>query len=144
GIVEVETGESVNNMEALAQWAPLARMRAPFYLYVPSGSVEAARRLCQDNQIEVAEIWSYHTLGDQTRFTLVHRGARRMPAAGPRERRAQAARAPARRATRPAKTAFAKTTAVKKARAAGRPKPRREKAKPTKSARKRSRGKMRK
>ncbi|MBI3261669.1 MAG: hypothetical protein HYZ58_00790 [Acidobacteria bacterium] len=85
GIVEVETGESVNNMEALAQWGPMARFRAPFYLYVPSGSVEAARRLCSDNQIEVTEIWGYHSLGDQTRFALVHRGARQPSAAATRQ-----------------------------------------------------------
>lgn len=105
GIVEVETGESVNTMEALAQWAPMARFRAPFYLYVPSGSVESARRLCQDNQIEATEIWGYHTLGDQTRFALVHRGARQpTAAAGPRARRAaQAGRGSRRRAAAPKK-----------------------------------------
>ena len=26
-----------------------------------------------ENGVNVAEIWSYHTIGDQTRFTLVHR-----------------------------------------------------------------------
>ena len=35
-IVEVETGESVNHLEALAEWAHFARTRAPFHLYVPS------------------------------------------------------------------------------------------------------------
>jgi hypothetical protein len=73
GTVEVETAESVNHLEAMAQWAHLGRARAPFHLYVPAGSVEIARRLAQENQVNVAEIWSFHTLGDQTRFTLVHR-----------------------------------------------------------------------
>ena len=50
-VVEVETGESVNHLEALAQWAHFARLRAPFHLYVPSGMVDVARRLCEDNQI---------------------------------------------------------------------------------------------
>lgn len=72
-IVEVETGESVNHLEALAQWAPFARLRAPFHLYVPAGMVDVARRLCEDNQIVVNEFWSYHTIGDEVRFTLVHR-----------------------------------------------------------------------
>ena len=27
----------------------------------------------EDNQIHVAEIWSYHVVGDEPRFTLVHR-----------------------------------------------------------------------
>ncbi len=73
GVVEVETGESVNNLEAMAQWAHYARLRAPFLLYVPMGSVDVARRLAADNQIPVAEIHSYHQVGELMRFTLVHR-----------------------------------------------------------------------
>jgi len=73
GTVEVETAESVNHLEAMAQWAHLGRARAPFHLYVPAGSVDIARRLAAENHVNVAEIWSYHTIGDQTRFTLVHR-----------------------------------------------------------------------
>src|SRR5262249_53215631 len=72
-VIEVETGESVNHLEALAQWAHLSKLRAAFFLYVPAGMVDVARRLCDDNQIQVNEIWSYHTVGDQVRFTLVHR-----------------------------------------------------------------------
>src|SRR5262245_39286966 len=72
-VVEVETGESVNHLEALAEWAHFARLRVPFHLYVPAGMVDVARRLCEDNHISVAEIWSFHTIGDQVRFTLVHR-----------------------------------------------------------------------
>ena len=71
--VEVETSESVNHLEARAQWAHLGKARAPFHLYVPAGSVDIARRLATENHVNVAEIWSYHTIGDQTRFTLVHR-----------------------------------------------------------------------
>ena len=72
-IVEIETGESVNHLEALAQWAHYGRIRAAFHLYVPAGMVDVARRLCEDNQIHVAEIWSYHIVGDEPRFTIVHR-----------------------------------------------------------------------
>ncbi len=36
-VIEVETGESVNHLEALAQWAHFAKLRAPFHLYVPVG-----------------------------------------------------------------------------------------------------------
>jgi hypothetical protein len=75
GVVEVETGESVNHLEAMAQWAHFGRMRAPFHLYVPAAAVDIARRLVAENQVNVAEIWSYHTIGDQTRFTLIHRDA---------------------------------------------------------------------
>jgi hypothetical protein len=92
GTVEVETAESVNHLEAMAQWAHLGRARAPFHLYVPAGCVDIARRLASENGVNVAEIWSYHTIGDQTRFTLVHRA----PSPEPR-RTAEAARAPARK-----------------------------------------------
>jgi hypothetical protein len=72
-IVEVETGESVNHLEALAQWAHYGRIRAAFHLYIPAAMVDVARQLADDNQIHVAEIWSYHIVGDEPRFTLVHR-----------------------------------------------------------------------
>jgi hypothetical protein len=73
GVVEVETAESVNNLEAMSQWAAFGRFRAPFHLYIPVASIDVARRLCQDLQIPVTEIWAYHTIGDQMRFTLVQR-----------------------------------------------------------------------
>lgn len=73
GVIEVETGESVNHLEALAEWAHYSKSRAPFHLYVPAGMVDVARRLCEDNNIYVSEIWSYHAVGDQIRFTMVYR-----------------------------------------------------------------------
>jgi hypothetical protein len=79
GIIEVETGESVNHLEAMAQWAHFGRARAPFHLYVPAAAVDIARRLCVENQVSVSEIWSYHAMGDQTRFTLVQRSAQVKP-----------------------------------------------------------------
>jgi len=78
-VVEVETGESVNHLEALAQWAHFSKLRAAFHLYVPAGMVEVARRLCEDNHIFIAEIWSYHTVGDEVRFTIVHRSRETPP-----------------------------------------------------------------
>ena len=111
-VVEVETGESVNHLEALAQWAHFARLRAAFHLYVPANMVDVARRLCEDNHIHVAEIWSYHLIGDEPRFTVVHRSkeappaARPKPAARPATTAAAApARKPAPRAARPVKRA---------------------------------------
>jgi hypothetical protein len=109
GTVEVETAESVNHLEAMAQWAHLGRARAPFHLYVPAGCVDIARRLASENHVNVSEIWSYHTIGDQTRFTLVHRA----PAAEPR--RAPATREPAvrsRPASRPAAAVATKSRAA--------------------------------
>jgi len=81
GVIEVETGESVNHLEALAQWSHLSKARAPFHLYVPAGMVDVARRLCEDNNIYVSEIWSYHAVGDQMRFTMVHRNKEAPPPA---------------------------------------------------------------
>ncbi|HUC76922.1 MAG TPA: hypothetical protein VMS04_16590 [Vicinamibacterales bacterium] len=78
-VVEVETGESVNHLEALAQWAHLSRTRVPFHLYVPAGMVDVARRLSEDNNIHVAEIWSYHSVGDQMRFTMAFRNKETPP-----------------------------------------------------------------
>ena len=105
-VIEVETGESVNHLEALAQWAHFARLRVEFYLYVPASMVDVARRLCEDNQIHVNEIWSYHSLGDQVRFALVHR-SRETPAASRTPRRPAAAAGASHRAkpgSRPAKS----------------------------------------
>ena len=73
GTVEVETSESVNHLEARSQWAHLGRARAPFYLYVPLGSVDIARRLAAENHVHVSELWSFHSIGDQTHFRMVHR-----------------------------------------------------------------------
>ena len=100
GVVEVETGESVNHLEALAQWAHLSRLNVPFHLYVPAPAIDVARRLASEYQIEVAELWIYDSIGDQVRFTLVHRSAdaARRPAAAPAATRgAQPPRAGARR-----------------------------------------------
>jgi hypothetical protein len=82
-VIEVETGESVNHLEALAQWVPFSKLRAAFHLYVPSGMVDVARRLCEDSHVHVHEIWSYHTVGDDVRFTLVHRSREPIPAPPP-------------------------------------------------------------
>jgi len=99
GVVEVETGESVNHLEALAQWAHLSRLKVPFHLYVPAPAIDVARRLASDYQIEVAELWIYDSIGDQVRFTLVHRlpVTARRPAAAPAATRGAQPRAVGRR-----------------------------------------------
>jgi hypothetical protein len=131
GTVEVETAESVNHLEAMAQWAHLGRARAPFHLYVPAGCVDIARRLATENAVNVAEIWSYHTIGDQTRFTLVHRApnpeTRRgaeprrgtegtRPAIKPAIRKTNAARSPRKPGARKAPARSKRTAAVRTAR----------------------------
>jgi hypothetical protein len=118
-VIEVETGESVNNLEAIAQWARYARLRQPFYLYVPAGSADVARRLCADNNIAVAEIQSFHLVGGQMRFTPVYKApAAARPAAGSNDSRprrpspkskgskargARKTKSPARKSARPAR-----------------------------------------
>lgn len=126
-VVEVETSESVNHLEALAQWAHFSKLRTAFHLYVPSGMVDVARRLCEDNQVHVTEIWSYHTVGDEVRFTLVHRSretvstgvravARPAPSAPPPPPvRRKPAPPPPRRAVARAKPAPKRKAAVKAA-----------------------------
>ena len=74
-IVEVETAESVNHLEALAQWAHLAKARGAFHIYVPAGTADVARRLCQENGINVSEIWTYYSVGTKIQFAMVYRSA---------------------------------------------------------------------
>jgi hypothetical protein len=121
GVVEVETAESVNNLEAMSQWAAFARLRSPFHLYVPQSSIDTAKRLCADLQIPVAELWAYHLLGDQMRFTLVQRSA--VPEARPRPAAAAAAPVARPRAAEPSRSAArprtARAAAARPARRAG-------------------------
>jgi hypothetical protein len=137
GTVEVETAESVNNLEAMSQWKTFSRLRAPFHLYVPSSSIDTAKRLCVDLEIPVAEMWAYSALGDQMRFTLVQRApgssdgkarAAAAPAARPAAAAPRRAAAPSRRATpaRPARrpagaAARTRATGAKKSKTAKRP-----------------------
>ncbi len=120
GIVEVETAESVNNLEAMSQWGAFSKLRVPFHLYVPQSMIDPARRLCQDLQISISEVWMYHMLGDQMRFTLVQRAqgsepkprataavARPAAAAAARPRPANGAR-PAAPSARTSRTAAAR------------------------------------
>ena len=111
GTVEVETGESINTLEAMAEWAPFSRLRAPFYLYVPPHTVDTVRRLCAEHQVNVAEIWTYHTAVDQIRFTMVHRSpeaaaAAQRNAAKPEKKSAPK---PAPKPAKPVKKAAAKS-----------------------------------
>jgi hypothetical protein len=75
GVVEVETAESVNNLEAMSQWATFSRLKVPFHLYVPISYIDVARRLCVDLQLTPPEIWTYQAIGEQIRFAMVQKGA---------------------------------------------------------------------
>jgi hypothetical protein len=120
GLIEVETGESVNHLEAMAQWAHFGRTRAPFHLYVPAAAVDIARRLCVENDVSVSEIWSYHTLGDQTRFTLV---AKMTPKPVPRPAVVEPEKPPAKTAAASNGGKAKASSAPKAAKGKARPKP---------------------
>jgi hypothetical protein len=59
GVVEIETGESVNNLEVLAQWVHFGKAKVPFHLYVPAHMYEATRRLADAYKARITEIWTY-------------------------------------------------------------------------------------
>jgi len=73
GLVEVETAESVNHLEAKAEWAHFAKARGAFYLYVPAGFTDVAERLCRAGEINVTEIWAYYAIAAQVKFSLTYR-----------------------------------------------------------------------
>jgi hypothetical protein len=64
GVAEVESAESVNNLEAMAQWVPFSRAKVSFALFVPVQVYDVARRLCDANQVSVSEIWTYRPTFD--------------------------------------------------------------------------------
>ena len=75
GTVEVETGESVNAIEARAEWGVYSKVKVPLHLYVPPVCVDAVKRICAEYQILVSELWTYTTTFDQVRFNMVYRDA---------------------------------------------------------------------
>jgi hypothetical protein len=134
----------------MAQWAHFGRGRAPFHLYVPAAAVDIARRLCVENQVGVSEIWSYHAVGDQTRFMLVQRMNHQPPrsaaprSAAPRSAapRAAAVAAPAKPDRPAAKPAKKPAPAAKAAKA--KPAAKAAKKKPAKPAKAKSQTKSKK
>jgi hypothetical protein len=76
----------VNNLEAMSQWVAFGKLRAQFHLYVPASAIDSTRRLCVDLGIPVAEIWAYHSIGDQLRFTLVQKTGPGLPKGSPEPR----------------------------------------------------------
>jgi len=119
GTVEVETGESVNQLEARAEWGRFAQLSVPLHLYVPPSSVDSARRLCAEHGIKVAELWTFLVSFDQVRFTMIHRSpeatAGRPAPASKASRKAKPAATRAAKAHPSGKKATVKKAAVKKA-----------------------------
>ena len=125
GVVEVETTESVNNLEAMSQWVAFGKLRAQFHLYVPASTIDSTRKLCLDLGIPVAEIWAYHSIGDQLRFTLVQKTGPGLPKGSPEPRMSAAKPAVNGSAGKPAEKVAAASSAapVKKAKPAPPAKP---------------------
>jgi len=124
GIVEVESGESVNNLEAMAQWVHFSRARMPFHLYVPVHVYEAARRLCDANQARVTEVWTYRAALDG--FDLVRMSA---DPSAVRAAAVTATRTPPARPV-PAPTPAAKPTAKPASKPVAKPAPKPAKSRP--------------
>jgi hypothetical protein len=146
GLVEVETGESVNNLEVMAQWVHFSKARVPFHLYVPVHGYEAAKRLCDGYHVSVSELWTYRPTHEGFDLVRMHAdaSAARTPAtasAGPaRAKPAVPAVAAPKPDVKPAPKAAAPavkpTKPAPKAKPAARPKPARVtvKSKPAKPA----------
>ena len=129
GLVEVETGESVNNLEAMAQWVHFSRARVPFHLYVPIPGHDAARRLCEQNHVAVTELWTYRPSMDG--FDLVRAFHDASAASTPAREPRKSPPAPAKSAPeKPSRPKTAKAAAPKPNRTARRAKP----ARPAKAA----------
>jgi len=125
GLVEVETGESVNNLEAMAQWVHFSRARVPFHLYVPVTGYDTARRLCDANGARPSEIWTYRVTMDgfdlvrifhDAAAATVKPPARPAPAATKAKPAASVAKK-----VKPPKAKAPKAKATKPAKAASRP-----------------------
>jgi hypothetical protein len=108
GLVEVETGESVNNLEAMAEWVTFTRARVPFHLYVPVPVFDVARRLCEAHHVKVAELWTYRSVADG--FDLVRMVHEPGASSSSRSQKKAAA---AKKAKAPAKKAAAKSAKKK-------------------------------
>lgn len=130
GVIEVETGESVNHLEAMAQWAHFGKLKVPFHLYVPVASADIAWRLCADHQVRVDELWTYHGMGEAVRLTLAHKGA-------PAGANGKGARSKA----SPAKAKAPKTAAAKGAKKVAKKKPAAAKKTTKKVAKKKAKAK---
>jgi hypothetical protein len=98
GVVEVETGESVNNLEVMAQWVHFSQARVPFHLYVPVHGYEAARRLSDAYHVKATEIWTYRPVSDGFDLVRMHADPAAVAAAArsaARAERAAASKVPA-------------------------------------------------
>ena len=130
--VEVETGESVNPIEARAEWGNFSKLKVPMHLYVPPACVEAVKRICDEYQIIVSELWTYTTSFDQVRFTLVSKSPDAPTVKMPPVKAAPAPKA--KPAAKPVAKKVVKKAAPVKAKPKAKAKPAAKKAKPAAKA----------
>jgi hypothetical protein len=127
GVVEVESAESVNNLEAMAEWVHYSRARVPFHLYVPVQAYDAARRLADANHVTVAELWTYRPTTEGFDLVRMFHDASASSASGAKAAASKAAsKKAASKPPKPAKKTPAKTAGKRVTKKA---------AKPTKPAR---------
>ena len=77
--VEVETGESVNAIEARAEWGVYSKLKVPLHLYVPPASRRCRQALCAEYQIVGRRAVDLH---DHLRPGALQHGAPRAGCAG--------------------------------------------------------------
>ena len=92
-VIEVETVESVNNLEAMAEWIPFGRLKSPFHLYVPAAMVDVAKRLCSDSKFRSPRF--IPTTGSATRCAFCPSTRPRPPAGSGRPRLREGSTRPA-------------------------------------------------
>ncbi len=148
GTVEVETGESVNAIEARAEWGVYSKLKVPLHLYVPPATVDAVKRICAEYEILVSELWTYTSSFDQVRFSMVHRAPDAPVVRGVSEKPETAPAVKAKPAGVKAKPPAAKTTPAAKPKPVVKGKPAakksavKPKAKPKPAAKKSAKGRM--
>ena len=133
GVAEVESAESVNNLEAMAQWVPFSRAKVSFALFVPVQAYEVARRLCDAHQVSVGEIWTYRSTFEGFDLIRMFQDA----AAERSEKAAKSERSEA--AAKPPKPANGAKAVVAKKKPAAKPAKPAKKPAPAKSAKKKKR-----
>jgi hypothetical protein len=127
GLIEVESAESTNNLEAMAQWVHFAKARVPFHLYVPVQAYDAAKRLADAYNAKVTEIWTYRPAMEGFDLVRMHWETPATPRAGRKtpepvvKADPPPAKAKAQAADKPVEKAAAKPVAKPAAKTAGKP-----------------------
>jgi hypothetical protein len=63
-MAEVETADSIENVETLSKWKQAMVQGIPFYLFVPRGLKESAQKLADDASVHFSGIYEYTFVND--------------------------------------------------------------------------------